>query len=77
MKSVLIKILNYVLNKVDTEARRTVQTNEQMAISEMLNVIKELPEKYFKTNRKIRIDCNVHTIHFCYVNHTFTFLPTM
>lgn len=52
------KILNYVLNKVDTEARRTVQTNEQMAISEMLNVIKELPEKYFKTNRKIRIDCN-------------------
>lgn len=52
------EILNYVLNKVDTEARRTVQTNEQMAISEMLNVIKELPEKYFKTNRKIRIDCN-------------------
>lgn len=52
------KILNYVLNKVDTEARRTVQTNEQIAISEILNVIKELPEKYFKTNRKIRIDCN-------------------
>lgn len=52
------EILNYILNKVDTEARRTVQTNEQMAISEMLNVIKELPEKYFKTNRKIRIDCN-------------------
>lgn len=52
------EILNYVLNKVDTEARRTVQTNEQMVISEMLNVIKELPEKYFKTNRKIRIDCN-------------------
>ena len=52
------EILNYVLNKVDTEARRTVQTNEQMAVSEMLNVIKELPEKYFKTNRKIRIDCN-------------------
>ena len=49
------EILNYVLNKVDTEARRTVQTNEQMAISEMLNVIKELPEKYFKTNRKIGI----------------------
>lgn len=50
-------ILKCVLNKVDAEAKMTVETDEQTAILEILDAIEALPEKYFKTKRNIIIDC--------------------
>lgn len=52
-----ISILKYVLEKVDAEAERTVQTNEWNAILDILKVIQELPEEYFRNKRTISIDC--------------------
>lgn len=50
-------ILKYVLEKVDTEAGRAVQTNECNAILDILKAIQELSEKCFIDKRKISIDC--------------------
>lgn len=50
-------ILKYVLSKVDIEAKKTVETDEQKAILEILDDIEALPEKYFETKRSIIIDC--------------------
>ena len=50
-------ILEYVLSKVDEEAKKIIETNEKKATLEILDAIEALPEECFETKKKIRIDC--------------------